>query len=215
MIAPQALDGDDMPLLNMGADAGQRRVRWALVPVGIGDSQSRSAGWAGRWLGMEPPVAGIGILAPTGGAHGKPPHGGAFPVVGHAQYDGEAGATVRAVEERVTIAALVGVGHITETRCAGRHIRRHEDVLHLVPLALRNGEGGAMPDRLPLSADAFDVCRSGASATNALRKAVSLLGSPSISMTTPVVSFQTAPPRPKRLARLYTKGRKPTPWTTP
>src|SRR2546429_9529779 len=96
------------------------------------------------------------MLAPTSCAHGESTHGGAFPVVGHAQYDGEAGATVRAVEERVAIAALVGVSQIPETRWTGRHIRRDEDVMRLVYLALRNGEGGGMPNWLHLSDAAFD-----------------------------------------------------------
>ena len=57
--------------------------------------------------------------------------------------------------------------------------------------------------------------RGGAVSTRSCRNVFSVEEGPSTSMTTPEVVFKTHPFRPSLDASPYTKGRKPTPWTTP
>src|SRR6266700_4223711 len=55
----------------------------------------------------------------------------------------------------------------------------------------------------------------GASRSSRRRKSPTVAGGPSTSTNTPSRSLPTSPVRPRPVARVYTNGRKPTPWTTP
>ncbi len=55
----------------------------------------------------------------------------------------------------------------------------------------------------------------GASRTSAARKSCTPAAGPSTSANTPSASLPTQPARPSLVAREYTNGRNPTPWTTP
>ena len=57
--------------------------------------------------------------------------------------------------------------------------------------------------------------RGGASAGSASANAATAAGVPSASTSTPAEVLRTQPRTPQRAASEYTKGRKPTPWTTP
>jgi hypothetical protein len=50
----------------------------------------------------------------------------------------------------------VGVGHFPETIWAGGDIRRNEDGLLVLDLALLDCKGGGVADRLPLGGDPLD-----------------------------------------------------------
>src|SRR5271165_3998106 len=71
-----------------------------------------------------------------------------------------------------------------------------------------------------LGAIAFVVTRSilasgGASRSSRRRNSLTAATGPSTSTNTPSRSLPTCPTRPSPVARVYTNGRKPTPWTTP
>ncbi len=68
---------------------------------------------------MEAAVAGVVVFAGAVVAHAVSGHGGAEPVVGDAAHDGEAGAAVGAVDERVAVAAAGGVGEFAQAVVAG------------------------------------------------------------------------------------------------
>ncbi len=55
----------------------------------------------------------------------------------------------------------------------------------------------------------------GASRSSRSRKSLTVAAGPSTSTNTPSRSLPTNPVRPSPVARVYTNGRKPTPWTTP
>ena len=55
----------------------------------------------------------------------------------------------------------------------------------------------------------------GASRSSRRRKSLTVAAGPSTSTNTPSRSLPTSPVRPRPVARVYTNGRKPTPWTTP
>ncbi len=62
----------------------------------------------------------------------------------------------------------------------------------------------------------FSILASGgASRSSRRRNSATAAGGPSTSAKTPLVSLPTRPVRPRPVAREYTNGRKPTPWTTP
>src|SRR5208282_681539 len=71
-----------------------------------------------------------------------------------------------------------------------------------------------------LGAMALVVTRSilasgGASRSSRRRNSLTAATGPSTSTNTPSRSLPTSPVRPSPVARVYTNGRKPTPWTTP
>ena len=55
----------------------------------------------------------------------------------------------------------------------------------------------------------------GASRSSRRRNSLTAAAGPSTSTNTPSRSLPTSPVRPSPVARVYTNGRKPTPWTTP
>ena len=55
----------------------------------------------------------------------------------------------------------------------------------------------------------------GASRSSRRRNSLTAAAGPSTSTNTPSMSLPTSPARPSPVARVYTNGRKPTPWTIP
>ncbi len=75
------------------------------------------------------------------------------------------------------------------------------------PCSWASGRGSASTAKI--------FARGGASATSRDVKRSTAAAAPSTSMNTPSVSFPTWPASPISQARRWTKGRNPTPWTTP
>src|ERR671938_155723 len=63
---------------------------------------------------MEPPILGVLVLAPALGAHREAGHRRQRPVVRDADDDREARSALRAVDERVAVAAILGVEELPE-----------------------------------------------------------------------------------------------------
>ena len=171
---------------------------------------------AGDGLGVEAPVGGVVVLGRAGRAQGEPAHGGIGPVVGKAQGDGEPRPAVGAVDERVARPAVAGSN--ISARQSSQAAMSGDTNVRTVPRP-----------RLSTMANPLPPCgaigcgrrrrRSGPAAgpprPDALMKLSSRSARPSTSMNTPSVSLPTWPARPSSVARRCTKGRNPTPWTTP
>ena len=87
--------GDQCPVVERGASSALQ-------------VEPRAADEAGVGLGVEAAVARVAVLLGALGAHREVAHRGHRPVVGDVADDGEARAAVRAVDERVAVAAVAG-----------------------------------------------------------------------------------------------------------
>ena len=109
VVAAEALDRDDRAVAQQ---RGGRRDRVAGAGHASADQRApRPARRAGVRLGVEAAVARVVVLGPAGGAHREARHRRQRPVVGDAAHDREARPAVRAVDERVAVAA---VGRVEE-----------------------------------------------------------------------------------------------------
>ncbi len=101
----------------------------------IAPRQARPAPGAGVRLRVESAVRRVVVLGLAGGAHGEPDHRRCRPVVRHADDDGVAGPAVRAVGERIAMAAVRGIVHLgqaVDARCA---VDAHRDIRRRAALA--------------------------------------------------------------------------------
>ena len=105
-----------------GMNAGERSGH-ALVfaPADMGAAFEARVG-----LRVEAAVQRVAVLAGAALAHGEVLHGGALAVVGQLLDDGEPRPAVRAVDERVAVAAVVGVEQLARAVVAGGQVGRHE-----------------------------------------------------------------------------------------
>ena len=120
MVAADPLDGHHLAG-GQGPLGGGQGVVGAFGHVARGDGsvgpfepQTRAADGTGQRLGVEAPVGRVVVLAGALGAEGEGGHGGVGPVVGEAEGDGEPGPAVGAVDERVPVAAVTGVGQFSQ-----------------------------------------------------------------------------------------------------
>ncbi len=123
VVAADPLERDDQPV---GERPGRRRDGVALgrTSAGADETQLRAADGARVRLCVEAPVAGIVVLSLASGTHPERRHRRRGTVVGHAAHDAEAGAAVRAVDERVAVAAIPRVAQLGETLLASRDVGR-------------------------------------------------------------------------------------------
>ena len=126
VVAAEALDGDAPPRpaarrppRRSGRPSVRRRPRR--------EPQRRTAVRAAHRLRVEPPVGRVVVLRARTSAHiGKPAIVVVDPVVGHAGDDREPRPAVRAVDERVAVAAVGRVAQLAQAVGAGRGVRRDE-----------------------------------------------------------------------------------------
>ena len=104
---------------------GVGRVATRIAARRVDEPRRRAAFGAGVRLRVEAPVARIVVLRLTAAAHDEAGHRGLRPVVGDAADDREAGPAVRAVDERVAVAAVGRVEQLGEAGVAGRGVGRH------------------------------------------------------------------------------------------
>ena len=106
-----------------GDGVGGRRTAIGAPPASssctAGPQTGHAFGWA--WKRRSP---GSSYSRLAGRAHREPGHRRGRPVVGHAAHDREAGAAIRAVDERVAEAAVGRVPQLGEAVVAGRGVRR-------------------------------------------------------------------------------------------
>ena len=186
VVAAEALDGQDPPLEQQsGGLLDRHRQPWpALV--------------AGDRLGVEAAVSGILVFAATGGTEREAGHRRAASVVGDGRHDREAGAAIRAVDERVAVASIGRVEELLQAVVARGGVRRDERRPSGPSVfAEHDREPGIEVGRAPGRLDRPATCaRGGASVAIASTNAASVPGSPSISTTTPSASLSTNPESP-------------------
>ena len=139
------------------------------------------------------------------------------PVVGYFEHDRVARPAVRAVRERVAVAAVPRVVHFGQAVGAGGAVDAHRRVRargrrcsRRCGRCRRRRHGGSSPSRPRSPGPAAAAPRSAAGSSSATSAV-----SPSTSMSTPAESFSTNPASPSATAWRNTKGRKPTPCTVP
>ena len=139
--AADPLDRDDRAV----AESGRRRehlitrttaVAGSSVAVRIDQPDRRSALGARVRLGVKAPVGRILVLRPAGGAHLESGHRRQRSVVGHPAHDREARSAVGAVDERVPVAAILGIEQLAQAVGARRRVRCHRGVGRLAARAL-------------------------------------------------------------------------------
>ena len=128
MVAPEALDGDDGPPPQHPGRLQDRVVRFGvqLVAELVLQPYPRAADGTGVGLGVEAAVGGIFVLALAFRAHLEGIHRGRGAIVWDLPRYGEARATVGAVGERVSVAAVRGIQDLTQAVLAGGDVRGDE-----------------------------------------------------------------------------------------
>ena len=186
VVAAEALDGEDR-----AARAADRPPRSGIDSRGPQAGQAIGSAWKRR-------SSGILVLAPAVGAHRERRHRRVRPVVGDGAHDREARPALRAVRERVAVAAVGRVEQLAQAVVAGGHVGRHErgraDRHARVDREMPSRRRARAARRRRSSTRAS----AGASARSAAAKASSAAGSPSASISTPSPSFRTKPASPCR-----------------
>jgi hypothetical protein len=83
-------------------------------------------GRAAGGLSVETAIGGVVVFGGAVRTHGEVRHCREGTVIGHVPDDGEAGAAVGAVDERVVEAAVARIGEFGKTVRAGAAVRRHQ-----------------------------------------------------------------------------------------
>ncbi len=137
-----------------GVYAGQRAGQ-ALV---LAPAQVRPALEARVGLRVEAAVERVAVLAGAALAHGEVLHRRALAVVGQLLDDGEARPAVRAVDERVAVAPVVGVEQLAHAVVARGQVGRHErGLLHRAGVREADLEGVEVLQRNLLERHFFDA----------------------------------------------------------
>ncbi len=142
VVAADALDRDDLA----GAQGRDRlRQRGGVVAVGGNarrdELQARPAGRAGDRFGMKPAVERVFVFAPAFRAHGERRHAGVGPVIGKLADERVTWPALGAVDERMTVAAIIRIAQLAQAVVAGEIIRRHVDTRRAIGTAGKNLEG--------------------------------------------------------------------------
>ena len=124
VVPAQALDGEDTAVAE--EFGGRVQGVFAAVVADPVDAEPGAAGRAAGRLGVEAAVGGVVVLGRAPLAHRERRHRGQRPVVRHVTDDGEPGAAVGAVDERVLVAPVGRVGQLAQAVRAGRGVRRDQ-----------------------------------------------------------------------------------------
>ena len=186
-----------------GAPRRARRVLGAAArPSRSSSAQRRPARRAGVRLGVEAPVGRVLVLGPAGRAHLEAGHRRQRPVVRDAAHDREARAAVRAVDERVAVAA-VAPGRTAPRRQSSQVAVSGADARARLAAARRSRGSRSRARRSGASAsvgDALDARQRRRLARQPRRGTRSTASaSPSTSSSTPRASLSTQPARPSSL----------------
>ena len=135
----QALDGDDAAGLD-GLPGQLDGVARKLPPLGVAVEHMGAADRTAVRLGVVAAVFDIVVLPVAVRAHGKAPHGGQGPVIGHVFDNGKAGAAVGAVDERIAVAPVLRVQQLPQAVRAETDVRGDERVALRLHAAVENAE---------------------------------------------------------------------------
>ena len=123
---PRGAREDRVALLARRAPGYRAERRRHVAAFVLAPAHLRAARKACVGLGVEATVEWIAVFGGAPLAQGEVLHGRAGAIVGQLLDDGEARAAVRAVDERIAIAAVVGVEQFARAIVAGGKVGRHE-----------------------------------------------------------------------------------------
>ena len=135
-----AFQRDNFPSAN-AVRRGGKSARLG-TSVFIEKLQARAAGGTGVRLGVETPVGGIVVFRLAVRAHREAAHRGIRAVVGQRFDDAETRAAIRAVGERVAVAAIPRIENFAQAIGAGRDVRENERGARAAFLARANAKFG-------------------------------------------------------------------------
>src|SRR5690606_29090628 len=92
----------------------------------VQERQLWTASWARRRLGVKSAVRRVVVLAVAVRAKRKPGHRRPLAVVGRSGHNGQARSAVRAIEERIAVAAVARIKQLGQTGVAGSDVGRDE-----------------------------------------------------------------------------------------
>ncbi len=121
----QTLDCDDLPKLQTAHRFGHRIPGQGAHTVRLEKAQMRAARWTSVGLSMETPVSRMTVLGLATRTLLESGHAGTCPVIGERPGDRVARATMGAIDEGITPAAVIGIEQLGETRRAHRHVRAY------------------------------------------------------------------------------------------
>ena len=218
VVAAEALDGHDLarPPGRAGRRPGRASSLGSPAAGAASNAELRPARRAGDRLGVEAPVAGIVVLRRALAQSGKPAMVVLRPVVGQAKRDGEPGAAVGAVDERVAVAPVGRVEQLGQAVLAHRHVRRHERPARRCARLLDDPEARRSPTAATAGSTSVDAGQGwGLVDQAALEASATSPGRPRSRRRRRRCRCRRDRPSPSSVARRCTNGRNPTPWTTP
>ena len=133
--APEALDCDDLSRREHGGGFVKRVVAVQPLPGGARQPDRRPALGAGHGLGVKAARGGVGVLARAERAHREIAHRRVGSIVRDALDDGVPRPAVGAVDERVGVSRVGGVGQFGQAIAAGGGVDGDLCVGHLAALA--------------------------------------------------------------------------------
>jgi hypothetical protein len=129
MESAQALDSDDPSRLEPFRCVGNRILARQEIAAVVQKLKLWAADPAGVGLGMEAAVQRVVIFLPTQGAHRKNAHRGMHTVVGDFLHDRETGATIRAIDEGVPVAAVRRIQQLAQAVVSRSDLGRDQRAL--------------------------------------------------------------------------------------
>ena len=143
----------------VGFLAGIPPLRLFLTLGKVHPTDVRAAIPAGVGLRMEAAVERIGVFVGATRAHGEILHGRCGTVVGQRPDDGETRAAVRAVDERITVAAVCGIEQLVQAIVAGSEVGRNQrGLLGVMVVGEADVERIEPLQRHFLEVDLLDLC---------------------------------------------------------
>jgi hypothetical protein len=82
---------------------------YLLIFIQCEQLYTRATGWTGIWLGMKTAIERVAIFSLTSCTHGKDAHGRFLTIIRNILDNGEAGATVGAIDKWVVIASIIWI----------------------------------------------------------------------------------------------------------
>ena len=131
VISAESFDCQDRTLPQQLRSMRYRFAVQDLVSMSIQQANSRAALRASIRLSMKAAIGRVMEFARAIAAHLKMSHSRALAIVGNVLDDGKSGTAIRAVDKRITVAAVAGIEEFFKTVLAGAHVRRSKNLPHV------------------------------------------------------------------------------------
>jgi hypothetical protein len=161
--SPETFHGHDLALA-YGSRCREDRVVPFLefASLGIPQLQVRTAGGAGIWLRVKPPIRRCFIFGAALAAQSELTHGGVPAVIGEALDNAEPGAAVGAVGEGIEIPSVAWIQHFRKTLGTGSNVRLHHGAFWPERVAVQDSEtSSVVGQRQPSGLETLNVAALG------------------------------------------------------